>query len=116
MVLGDMMELGEYSVDAHRAVGAQVAKTADIFISVGIRMAAAADAAHAKRRKGFHVEKVKDAREVGRLVQDIVRESDVVLVKGSQSMRMERVVEMLMAEPERASDLLVRQEVEWKRR
>jgi len=35
-------------------------------------------------------------------------------VKGSQGMRMERTVEEIMAEPERASNLLVRQEEEWK--
>ena len=38
------------------------------------------------------------------------------MVKGSQSMRMERVVEELMAEPERAEELLVRQDAEWKKR
>jgi hypothetical protein len=41
---------------------------------------------------------------------------DVVYLKGSQGMRMERTVKMLMAEPERASELLVRQEEEWQKR
>ncbi|EKD47163.1 MAG: hypothetical protein ACD_66C00190G0001, partial [uncultured bacterium] len=38
-----------------------------------------------------------------------------VYVKGSQSSRMERVVKDLMAEPLRASELLVRQEEKWLR-
>jgi hypothetical protein len=38
---------------------------------------------------------------------------DVILIKGSQSMRMEKVVKELMAEPDRAKELLVRQEAEW---
>ena len=42
-----------------------------------------------------------------------MKEDDVVLVKGSQSMRMEKVVEEVMLEPEKAADLLVRQEREW---
>jgi hypothetical protein len=39
---------------------------------------------------------------------------DTILVKGSQSMRMERVVEEIMANPEKAGELLVRQDAEWK--
>ena len=41
---------------------------------------------------------------------------DVVLVKGSQSIRLERIVEHIMSEPELAGELLVRQEQEWKSR
>ena len=39
---------------------------------------------------------------------------DIILVKGSQGMRMERIVKEIMAEPERASELLVRQDASWK--
>jgi len=38
---------------------------------------------------------------------------DVILIKGSQSMRMEKLVKGLMAEPLRADELLCRQEKEW---
>jgi len=41
---------------------------------------------------------------------------DSVLVKGSQSMRMEKTVEHLMRDPERAGELLVRQDVDWKKK
>jgi len=45
----------------------------------------------------------------------------VVLIKGSQgsganSIRMERAVEEIMAEPERKTELLVRQDGEWEKR
>ena len=44
----------------------------------------------------------------------MLKTNDVILVKGSQSMRMEKVVEEVMAEPDRAGDLLVRQEEAWR--
>ena len=43
----------------------------------------------------------------------MLQEGDVVAVKGSQSMRLERCVEEIMAEPEKKEKLLVRQSEEW---
>ena len=53
------------------------------------------------------------SQEAGSFIQNTIAEGDVVLVKGSQSMRMEQAVKEIMAEPEQASELLVRQEEEW---
>ena len=49
-------------------------------------------------------------------LQNKLQEGDVVLVKGSQSIRLERTVLELMAEPQHASELLVRMEPEWQNR
>jgi UDP-N-acetylmuramyl pentapeptide synthase len=54
--------------------------------------------------------------EAGSFIQNMIEEGDVVLVKGSQSMRMEMAVKEIMAEPGQASELLVRQEEEWQNR
>jgi len=44
-----------------------------------------------------------------------MKENDVVLVKGSQVARLEKVVKEVMAEPERAPEVLVRQEAYWQK-
>ncbi len=114
--LGDMMELGRYSVEAHRRAGAQAAKAADLLVTVGFRARDIAQGALDNGLKDERIYQYEDARKAGADLKNWVGEGDVVLVKGSQSMRMERVVEELMAEPERARELLVRQEPEWKKR
>jgi len=55
----------------------------------------------------------KDNKEA---VKNIIQEGDLILVKGSQSARMERAVEIIMTHPEDKENLLVRQEEEWKNR
>jgi hypothetical protein len=52
--------------------------------------------------------------DAGQKLKKIMQEGDLILVKGSQGMRMEKVVEEIMAEPENASSLLCRQDKRWK--
>ncbi len=115
-VLGDMMELGRVSVEEHRKAGAKVAKTCDMLITVGVR---ARDIAMGALDNGMQDENIlqfEDATKAAQEIQNMLQEGDAILVKGSQSMRMERVVEEIMQEPERAGELLVRQDREWKKR
>ena len=117
-VLGDMLELGKYSAEAHRQVGARAAQCADMLITVGFRARVVAEAALDAGMPESNIlqyEQNESTRAGGELAQQ-AREGDLVLVKGSQSMRMERTVFEIMAEPERAPELLVRQDPEWKNR
>lgn len=116
VVLGDMMELGEYSVAEHKKVGSAVTNSANIFFGVGIRMRNATDSAKEKKGMCERVESVQDAGEALTALLEVVGEGDVVYVKGSQSMRMERVVAGLLADPSTAPEVLVRQDAEWKKR
>ncbi len=57
-----------------------------------------------------------NALAAGNELEAMLRPGDIVLVKGSQGMRMERIVEEVMAHPEDAPALLVRQNKEWRER
>lgn len=111
--LGDMLELGSFTEEAHRKVGARAAQVADILLAVGEKSIFMADEA---KKSGLPKENVwyfASSQEAGRELQDLIREGDIILVKGSQSIRMERIVKELMAEPERAKELLIRQDERW---
>jgi UDP-N-acetylmuramoyl-tripeptide--D-alanyl-D-alanine ligase len=83
-----------------------------VLVCVGERGRFIADAAGDQMLKE-HVHWAPDARVAAALVQQLLRPGDLVLVKGSQGMRMERIVKEIMAEPDRASELLVRQSARW---
>lgn len=113
VVLGDMMEIGKYSIEEHRKIGIRSAEVADFIFVVGVRAKYIAEGA---LEAGFSEEKIfnfDDARLAGKGLELKLAKGDLVLVKGSQSMRMERVVEEVVAEPLRKNELLVRQEEEW---
>jgi UDP-N-acetylmuramyl pentapeptide synthase len=107
-VLGNMAELGTSSDGAHRMVGEFLADWLDELVVVGDLAAGIADAALAK---GLDAEKihrlsVSEAAKAAELVAGFGTGS--VLVKGSQSAYLERVVEPLLADPRDASRLVQR--------
>lgn len=115
-ILGDMMELGSYSVEEHRKAGLKAAGCSDLLFTVGVR---ARDIAEGALEAGMNDDRVMQfdgAVEVGEYLQNLIGNGDLILVKGSQSMRLERVVEEIMASPEKAGELLVRQEPEWEKK
>lgn len=117
-VLGDMLELGRYSAEAHKRVGERVAETADMLCTVGFRARAIAQAALDAGMKDDQIRQYEmgEAERAGKELESDLKAGDIVLVKGSQSMRMERTVLEIMAEPTRADEFLVRMDPEWKER
>ena len=115
-VLGDMLELGRHSVEEHRKAGALAAKTCDILFTVGFRARDMAEGALDAGMSDSSIFQHEDARRAGKELEAMLTPGDIVLIKGSQSVRMEKTVEEVMAEPERAAELLVRQDPEWKKR
>ncbi len=112
-VLGDMLELGSYSIEEHKKMGAMAKEFADILVTVGIRSRASADAALDAGINENNVLQFEKSQEAGKYLESVIKEGDIILVKGSQSMRMERAVKEIMRFPEKAEAHLVRQEPSW---
>jgi UDP-N-acetylmuramoyl-tripeptide--D-alanyl-D-alanine ligase len=100
-VLGEMSELGEESERGHREVGeAAAAFGIDELIAVGATGAAIARAA---RKAGLEKSvSVNGAEEAAGLLEQTASPGDLILVKGSRSARMERVLEAFSKHPSTA--------------
>ncbi|MCC6483538.1 MAG: UDP-N-acetylmuramoyl-tripeptide--D-alanyl-D-alanine ligase [Armatimonadetes bacterium] len=94
-VLGDMRELGDHTDSAHRSIGALVSELKpDILVTVGDSAALIADVA---QELGYDqpVMRHSTSEQASDLVASVVRPGDIVLVKGSRALEMEKVVERL---------------------
>jgi UDP-N-acetylmuramoyl-tripeptide--D-alanyl-D-alanine ligase len=113
-VFGDMLELGSYTSAGHREVGARAAEIGiDYLVTVGER---ARDIARGAKEGGMDEGRIYYFDEnpvAGKFIEDRIKKGDMILIKGSQGARMEKVVKEIMAEPLRAGELLVRQGEEW---
>jgi UDP-N-acetylmuramoyl-tripeptide--D-alanyl-D-alanine ligase len=100
-VLGDMGELGDAALDAHRATGTLVAELGlDHLFTLGHFGQPLADAAMQAGMPNDRVHVGTTHEEVAAAVCELLQGDDWVLVKGSRSMKMERVVEALAASVE----------------
>lgn len=115
-VLGDMLELGRFSKMAHTEVGVEAKKAADLLVTVGFRAKGIGEVAldSGMSESAIRSYEQHESARAGKELEPELREGVVVLVKGSQSMRMEKTVFEIMAEPERAEELLVRMDRDWR--
>ncbi len=111
-ILGDMLELGSHSEKAHRDIGAFASGVVDVLVCVGSRAKSIAESASIKLGQE-NVFIFNNSTEAKQKVRDMIKAHDLVLVKGSQGARMEKILEVIMAHPENKKDLLVRQSHRW---
>lgn len=113
-VLGDMLELGEISDEAHKQIGIAVAKlNLNHFVTVGPSGKLMADAARGAGMPADKILSFDSSPQAQATVQQILKPNSLVLIKGSQGMRMEKITKEIMAEPMRARELLCRQYGNW---
>jgi UDP-N-acetylmuramoyl-tripeptide--D-alanyl-D-alanine ligase len=100
LVLGDMLELGELAGELHHEVGREAARAGiDLFVLVGELVRASAAGALEGGLAPEAVVHLAGTQEAEETLPRIVRGGDVVLVKGSRRMQLERVVAALSARP-----------------
>ncbi|HEX4824649.1 MAG TPA: UDP-N-acetylmuramoyl-tripeptide--D-alanyl-D-alanine ligase [Candidatus Polarisedimenticolaceae bacterium] len=95
LVMGDMLELGPEAPEFHRSSG-ELAARSGVALVVGVGPLAR-HAVEAARRAGVDAQGADDAAQAARLVPPLVRPGDLVVVKGSRGVKLELVVEALVA-------------------
>jgi UDP-N-acetylmuramoyl-tripeptide--D-alanyl-D-alanine ligase len=126
-ILGDMLELGRHTFPAHKNIG-RVAREnlkgeKDMLIVVGQRAKAIKEGAMvpdvgipqsgSPTSGTLNILEFLDSNEAGDFLKTFVQKGDIILVKGSQGMRMERVVGAILLDQQNKNKLLVRQDSEW---
>lgn len=97
-VLGDMLELGDYAYEGHQKVGMRALEVADVLVTLGSLGRVIGETALRWGMSSQTVHMLEDNDEVIRLLKKMVRADDVVLVKGSRALEMERIVDSLTTE------------------
>jgi UDP-N-acetylmuramoyl-tripeptide--D-alanyl-D-alanine ligase len=98
-VLGDMLEIGKYTVEAHEDIGRRVARVADMLVTVGARARFIAEAAHEAGMKKECIRSFDTAEEAIQPLVRIITKGDAVLIKGSHAVRLDIVVAAVKEEP-----------------
>ncbi len=112
-VLGDMLELGEFTKDEHYKIGLEAAKSCHKLYTVGIRARTIAEGALDGKMDDMNIMQCETSIDAGKELVQVIRPGDVIYMKGSQGIRMERAVEMILAETHDPKKHLVRQEKQW---
>jgi UDP-N-acetylmuramoyl-tripeptide--D-alanyl-D-alanine ligase len=93
-VLGDMLELGTVTVDAHRAIGETVARLGvDLVITLGQLAKHVGEGAIDAGMPKDRVLEAGSQAEAAALLKKLSRPGDTVLIKGSRGMKMEKILE-----------------------
>jgi UDP-N-acetylmuramoyl-tripeptide--D-alanyl-D-alanine ligase len=97
-VIGDMLELGEQELQFHREAGRAIPRPIDVVVAVGKRSEALLEGA---REAGFaegSLHHFSDAQGAGAFLREFIQPGDLVLLKGSRGVGLDKAVAMLEAE------------------
>lgn len=115
-VLGDMLELGKHTEEMHTEMGNSIKENADILVVVGQRANFFKVGALFAGMEEKNIFDFSNSIEAGEFLKTFVQTRDIVFIKGSQGVRMERAVEAILLEQDKKYSLLARQDEEWKKR
>ena len=90
-VLGDILELGDFSKEEHRKLGDSLYECADVLVTAGENAKFIADGANALGMK--EVYEFDNTDEAARNIKSITKPGDCILIKASRGMRFEKIYE-----------------------
>ncbi|MCH8741925.1 hypothetical protein IH779_03425 [Patescibacteria group bacterium] len=96
-VLGDILGIGKYTIEAHEVIGEKVAKSANLLFTIGSRAKFIAQGA---KNNGFPEESIFQFDDTGRMLSALkteIKEKDLVLIDGSTEIRMDQIVQEIQA-------------------
>jgi UDP-N-acetylmuramoyl-tripeptide--D-alanyl-D-alanine ligase len=94
-VLGDMLELGSVEEKSHRLVGRRAADVADILVAVGPRARIMAEEAQQIGMDAGRIIWVSETPQAIPVLEELIGDNDMILIKGSLGMGMDRIVTAL---------------------
>ncbi len=96
-VIGDMLELGSYSEEAHRDIGKQIFNICTVVYTVGIKTKFTDDELIKQGfQKGTNLFSLEGSIDAAKAIYADIQPGDMILVKGSHGMHMEKVVEQIV--------------------
>lgn len=115
VILGDVLELGPTKLEEHRKLVPDIIGSgATVFVGVGQYMGHLAAALHGTTFPEKSIYHFDDCEIALRSLSTILRSGDLVLIKGSQGLRMEKISEALLDDDVDASQVLPRQNAAWR--
>ena len=92
-VLGDILKVGKYAVEAHQALGEKAAEHVDVLFTVGPRAKFIGNEAEINGLGQENIYHFNDEEQAAKAVEEEMEPSDLVLVDGAAEMEMEKIVE-----------------------
>jgi UDP-N-acetylmuramoyl-tripeptide--D-alanyl-D-alanine ligase len=94
-VIGDMLELGDRELDYHRESGRAIPKSVDVVVAVGRRSQALLSGAREAGFAGDKLHHFDDAQSAGEFLRDFIEPDDLVLIKASRGIGLDKTVSIL---------------------
>lgn len=96
-VLGDMLEIGKYTIEAHEEIGRLVPERFNLLFAIGSRGKFIADAAEKSGMLKKNIYTFDDSEAAKLEIQKIIKKGDLILVKASHAIGMDKVIEEIKA-------------------
>ncbi len=91
-VLGDVLGIGQYTIEVHETIGEKVAQNSDLLFTIGLRAHFIAQSARNKGMREENIFRFNTAEEGKIQLQKEIKQNDLILIDGSSEMKMEEIV------------------------